>query len=103
MLGRRFEKLAREIGGETQDGIRLLERMAHIMQQERDKETTPLDRARGPYEALGRIHVSDRRGRPLLAGGTQCLRSSPAASADSQPAVALTFWPRRRMGMTRSA
>ena len=56
VLGRRFERLAREIGGEAEDGIRLLERMAHIMQQERDKETTPLDRARGPYEALGRIH-----------------------------------------------
>lgn len=56
VLGRRLEKLAREIGGETEDGIRLLERMAHIMQQERNNETTPLDRARGPYEAMGRIH-----------------------------------------------
>lgn len=56
VLGRRFKRLAEEIGGETEDGIRLLESMAHIMQIQRDNKNTPLDRARGPYEALGRIH-----------------------------------------------
>lgn len=51
VLGRRFEKLAQEIGGETQDGIRLLEGLAKAMKDAH--EDAP---ARGPYEALGRVH-----------------------------------------------
>lgn len=50
VLGRRLEKLAREIGGETEDGIRLLEGLAKAMQQVRTGGT-----ACGPYEALGKV------------------------------------------------
>lgn len=51
VLGRRFERLAREIGGETEDGIRLLEGLAKAMKDAH--EDAP---ARGTYEALGRVH-----------------------------------------------
>ena len=51
VLGRRFERLAREIGGEAEDGIRLLEGLAKAMKDAR--EDTP---ARGPYAAIGRVH-----------------------------------------------
>lgn len=52
VLGKRFVNMARVIGGgDTEKGIRLLEGLAKAMKDAH--EDAP---ARGPYEALGRVH-----------------------------------------------
>lgn len=50
VLGRCFEKLAQEIGGETEDGIRLLEGLAREMRKSNH------GKCYGQYQAVGMVN-----------------------------------------------